>query len=239
MLENVIYLMLWLLCSAISDNNCEVQEAIKQNISILHRFDILQLLCRYNYTIGICGAAGKTTISAMTFSMLHNLNYKVTTLIGGVLPSIKSNVQYYNCSDYCVVELDESDGKFVDINTDIAIIPNIGADHLDFYKNLDNILAHFKLFISRIPFYGSLVFCLDDTVVSTLINDNFQSKSTIHYSIKTPHANVFADNISYGMSTTFDLNINYKDANFKIDKVVLPVVGECNLSNALAAMFRY
>ena len=116
---------------------------------------------RLKYSVTIAGAHGKTTTTSMIGLMLHDAGLDPTVVIGGSLQAFGSNARAGK-GEFIVVEADESDGSFLKLSATIAVITNIDAEHLDHYKDLEDIKHSFIQFANKVPFYGSVILCLDD-----------------------------------------------------------------------------
>ena len=120
------------------------------------------------YGIAVAGTHGKTTTTSMVATVLHHGGIDPTAVIGGRLDMFGSNAKLGQ-GKFLVAEADESDGSFLKLSPTIAIVTNIDADHLDFYRDLDQIKQTFVEFLNKIPFYGLAVLCLDDPGVQEIL----------------------------------------------------------------------
>jgi UDP-N-acetylmuramate--alanine ligase len=154
--------------SAIDTNNPEIIEARKRKIPIIHRSEMLAELVRLKHGIGIAGTHGKTTTSSMLASVLSDGGMNPTAMIGGKVFNFGSNARVGQ-GEYIVFEADESDGSFLKLFPTIAIVTNIDADHLDYYKYFNSLKEAFLTYINNIPFYGYSVLCTDDDVIRELL----------------------------------------------------------------------
>ena len=154
--------------SAVDRDNPEIREAVKSSIPVIPRAEMLAELMRLKYSIAIAGAHGKTSTTSIVASVLAAGGLDPTVVIGGKLKGIGSNA-VLGQGDFIVAEADESDGSFLKFSPTIAVVTNIDKEHLDFYKDLDEIKAVFLSFLERIPFYGLAVLCLDNEPIQELI----------------------------------------------------------------------
>jgi len=154
--------------SAVDRDNPEIREALQSSIPVIPRAEMLAELMRLKYSIAIAGAHGKTSTTSIVASVLAAGGLDPTVVIGGKLKSIGSNA-VLGQGDFIVAEADESDGSFLKFSPTIAVVTNIDKEHLDFYKDLDEIKTVFLSFLDRIPFYGLAVLCLDNEPVQELI----------------------------------------------------------------------
>ncbi len=215
--------------SAVDKSNPEVMAALKASIPVIPRAEMLAELMRLKYSIAVAGAHGKTTTTSLVASVLAGGGLDPTVVIGGKLKNIGSNA-FLGQGDYIVPEADESDGSFLKYSPAIAVVTNIDREHLDFYKDLDEIKAVFLNFIDRIPFYGLAVLCLDNEAVQDLIPRI--RKRFITYGT-SPQADLQAmDMVCKGLTSHF--KVIYQGETLGAVKLSLP--GEHNVYNAMAAI---
>ncbi|MGD9006350.1 MAG: UDP-N-acetylmuramate--L-alanine ligase [Desulfobacteraceae bacterium] len=215
--------------SAIDESNPEVNSALKASVPVIPRAEMLAELMRLKYSIAVAGAHGKTSTTSLVASVLAEGGLDPTVVIGGKLNSIGSNA-VLGQGDYIVAEADESDGSFLKYSPAIAVVTNIDREHLDFYKDLDNIKNVFLSFIDRIPFYGLVVVCLDDEAVQDLIPKI--RKRIITYGL-SPQADLQARNIKTKELTSRFEVLHKGDP---LGKITLCLPGEHNVKNALASV---
>jgi UDP-N-acetylmuramate--alanine ligase len=215
--------------SAIDDTNPEVKAAVNQSVPVIPRAEMLAELMRLKYSIAIAGAHGKTSTTSLVASVLAAGELDPTVVIGGKLKSIGSNA-VLGQGDYIVAEADESDGSFLKYSPAIAVVTNIDREHLDYYKDLDDIKDVFLNFIDRIPFYGLAVLCLDNEAVQDLIpriRKRFVTYGT------SPQADLQATEV-----VCKNLTSTFKVAHHGevLGKITLNLPGEHNVYNALASI---
>ncbi len=215
--------------SAIDESNPEVHAAIKAAVPVIPRAEMLAELMRLKYSIAVAGAHGKTSTTSLVASVLAAGELDPTVVIGGKLKSIGSNA-LLGQGDYIVAEADESDGSFLKYSPAIAVVTNIDREHLDFYKDLDNIKEVFLSFIDRIPFYGLAVLCLDNEAVQDLIPRIRKRYVTYGFS---PQADLQASEVvCKGLSSRF--KVLYQGN--PLGQIVLSLPGEHNVYNSLASI---
>ena len=215
--------------SAINDANPEVKAALQLSIPVIPRAEMLAELMRLKYSIAIAGAHGKTSTTSLVASVLAAGGLDPTVVIGGKLKSIQSNA-LLGQGDYIVAEADESDGSFLKYSPAIAVVTNIDREHLDFYKDLDDIKSVFLSFLDRIPFYGLAVLCLDNESVQDLIPRIRKRFTTYGMS---PQADLQAVDIkSKGLSSRFGVIWQGES----LGQITLNLPGMHNVSNALASI---
>ena len=150
--------------TAILDNNVEFKAAKEMGLEIWHRAKMLSFLGRNLDTLAVAGTHGKTTTSSMLATVLDEMNQDPTFLIGGIVRAYGTNA-HSGTGSYYVVEADESDKSFTYLNPKAVLVTNIEADHLDHYKDLDEIRSKFAEFMGSVPEDGCLVVCGDEPVL--------------------------------------------------------------------------
>ncbi len=179
--------------SAVRKENPEVRAAQERLIPVIPRAEMLAELMRMKYGIAVAGTHGKTTTTSMIATVLAHGNLDPTAVIGGKLNSFGSNAKLGQ-GELLVAEADESDGSFLKLSPTIAIVTNIDPEHLDHYKDLDEIKRAFLEFLNKIPFYGLDILCLDHENVQALIPN--VAKRFVTYGLTT-QANFRATDISF------------------------------------------
>jgi UDP-N-acetylmuramate--alanine ligase len=155
--------------SAVAADNPEVQEARRRGIPVIPRGELLAELMRLKYGIAIAGSHGKTTTTSMVGHILNQAGLDPTIVVGGRAAAMGGSNARVGKSDFLVVESDESDGSFLKLSPILAVITNIDREHLDHYRDLDEIRAAFCEFANKAPFYGAVVLCLDDENVQRIL----------------------------------------------------------------------
>jgi len=216
--------------SAVKGDNPEILEAREKSIPVIPRAEMLAELMRLKYGIAVAGSHGKTTTTSMIASILTKGGFDPTVVIGGRLNIWGGSNARLGRSDFLVAEADESDGSFLALSPSIAVISNIDHEHIDFYRSMDNLRKTFIDFINKIPFYGRAILCVDDKEVQGLIPE--LTKSYLTYGLN-PQSDIRASGISKeGLNTTFDVIFKSRLAG----NVTIPIPGEHNILNALAAV---
>lgn len=226
--ENVDGADLVVVSSAIPTTNPEYMEAVKNEIPVVHRADMLSLLMKPKKGIAVTGAHGKTTTTSMLSLILNKNNFKPTVIIGGEVNDIGGNATL-GTGEYLVAEADESDGSFMKLAPYIGVITNIENDHLDYYKNMERMKASFKKFINNIKDGGFAILGIDNKYVREIAKE--MDKKHFTFGIKH-EADYMAKNISFnGIMTQFD--VYFRDEF--LTSVRLNVPGLHNVYNATAA----
>ncbi len=155
--------------TAVRADNPEVAEARRRGIPVIPRGELLAELMRLKFGIAVAGSHGKTTTTSMVASILMHAGLDPTVVVGGLSATMRGSNARVGKSEFLVVESDESDGSFLKLAPILAVVTNIDREHLDHYANLDAIMAAFTEFVNKVPFYGSVVLCLDDENVRRLL----------------------------------------------------------------------
>ncbi|MBF0572339.1 MAG: UDP-N-acetylmuramate--L-alanine ligase [Desulfamplus sp.] len=215
--------------TAIAKDNPEVLEAKSKSIPIIPRAEMLAELMRIKYSIAVSGAHGKTSTTSMVAQILNSAGVEPTVIIGGLLKSLGSNA-LHGKGEYIVAEADESDGSFLKYSPAIAVVTNIDLEHLDFYKDIEDIKEKFVQFINSVPFYGLAVLCLDNEHIQNII-----PKIQVRYTTfgHTAQADIQAKDISFDNNKgVFQVVHHGKSLGY----VTLSLSGRHNITNALAAI---
>jgi UDP-N-acetylmuramate--alanine ligase len=214
--------------SAVRTDNPEIQEAQRRKIPVIPRAEMLAELARLKYAITIAGTHGKTTTTSMIATVLDRAGHDPTVVVGGLLNTIGSNARLGK-GEFIVLEADESDRSFLLLSPAIAVVTNIEADHLDQYRDLEDIQTAFLSFINKVPFYGAAVLCLDDPTVQSLIP---QIKRRIVTYGTAATADVCISDIQLqGLGSAFTIRFN----GGSTQRMKLNVPGMHNVLNATAA----
>ncbi len=215
--------------AAVDQNNVEVVEARTQKIPVIPRAEMLAELMRLKYGIAIGGTHGKTTTTSMVSAVLAGGNLDPTSVIGGKLKSLDTGAKLGK-GDFLVAEADESDGSFLKLSPTIAVVTSLDNDHLEFYRNMDEVKSAFLKFINHIPFYGVSIICLDDENIQSIIPEI--EKRFITYGLKG-QADYKAKNIRMSEEVT-SYFVDYHGKN--LGKINIKMPGIHNVLNSLAAV---
>lgn len=215
--------------SAVPLENPEIQAARLHSIPIIQRAEMLAELMRMKYGVAVAGTHGKTTTTSMVAAVLARGGLDPTMVIGGRLDALGSNAKLGR-GEFMVVEADESDGSFLKLSPTIAVVTTIDAEHLDYYRDLQQIKDTFVEFVNKVPFYGSAVLCLDQENIRDVVPR--VQKRIVSYGLTT-EADLMAEGISLqGLTSTFKV----RRKGQPLGEVQLKVPGLHNVSNALAAV---
>lgn len=227
--ENVHGAGVVVISSAVNERNPEVAEANRLGIPVIPRAQMLAELMRLRYGIAVAGSHGKTTTTTMVSAVLSHGGLDPTIVVGGKVKALGTNARLGK-GNFMVVEADESDGSFLLLSPVISVLTNIDEEHLDHYKDMDELEAAFSTFLNKIPFYGLAVVCWDCPRVRS-VAEGFEKRS-IKYGFN-PEAELRAVNVDVsGFKTEFDVILNQSP----LGRVCLQVPGRHNAQNALAAI---
>lgn len=216
--------------SAIDRNNPEIQAALKAQLPVVRRADMLGELMRYRHGIAVAGAHGKTTTTSLLTMMMTEAGLDPTYVIGGKLNASGKNASLGE-SRYLIAEADESDASFLTLHPMAAIVTNIDQDHMETYGNsFDKLKAAYIQFLQNMPFYGLAVVCGDDKELYSMIDDI--GRPVLTYGFE-PHNNVQATDVKVeGTKTHFTvLRKDHEPLH-----LTLNIPGQHNVLNALAAI---
>ncbi|MCE5265639.1 MAG: UDP-N-acetylmuramate--L-alanine ligase [Deltaproteobacteria bacterium] len=215
--------------TAVRPDNPEVVAAHARNIPVIPRAEMLAELLKMKFSIAVSGSHGKTTTTSMVSTLLAHGGLDPTMVIGGKLASIGSNARLGG-GEVIVAEADESDGSFLKLSPCLAVITNIDREHLDHYRDLEEIREAFLQFANIVPFYGATILCGDDPNVQEILPRI--KRTAITYGL-SPDVDYRAGNIQYsGASSRFSVY----HRTVLLGTVKLHVPGLFNVYNALAAI---
>ena len=204
--ENIKKTTVLVISSAIKKNNPELVEALKKNLPVYTRGDMLGHIVSFMRNVVITGSHGKTTTTSLVSSIFTAANLDPTIINGGVLNSFGNSAKLGK-SNWCVTESDESDGSFLKIPFTYSIATNLDSEHLDFYKNMNNLKKSFLKFIEKIPSVGKGFICNDDQNLKAVLK-NSQNKNFYTYG-KNKNSNFQIINIKQTANiSSFDIKIN-------------------------------
>src|ERR1700693_5096905 len=166
--ENVDGADVLVVSSAIKRDNPELIAARAKRLPVVRRAEMLAELMRLKSCVAIAGTHGKTTTTSMVATLLDAGHFDPTVINGGIINAYGTNARL-GAGDWMVVEADESDGTFLKLPADIAIVTNVDPEHLDHFKTFEAVQAAFQAFVENVPFYGFAVMCTDHPVVQTLV----------------------------------------------------------------------
>jgi UDP-N-acetylmuramate--alanine ligase len=222
--------------SAIKSDNPELAAARAQRLPVVRRAEMLAELMRLKSCVAIAGTHGKTTTTSMVAALLEAGGFDPTVINGGIINAYGTNARL-GAGDWMVVEADESDGTFLKLPADIAIVTNIDPEHLDYFKNFEAVQEAFRAFVENVPFYGFSVMCTDHPVVQSLVG-RIEDHRMITYG-ENPQADVRLLDVSHaGGSSLFTVALRGRAGQSarEIKNIALPMPGRHNALNATAAI---
>src|SRR5882672_5916545 len=154
--------------SAIRRDNPELIAARAQRLPVVRRAEMLAELMRLKSCVAIAGTHGKTTTTSLVATLLEAGHLDPTVINGGIINAYGTNARLGG-GDWMVVEADESDGTFLKLPADIAIVTNVDPEHLDHFKTFEAVQDAFRNFVENVPFYGFAVMCIDHPIVQSIV----------------------------------------------------------------------
>jgi UDP-N-acetylmuramate--alanine ligase len=221
---------LLVISSAVGEANAEVAAARERGIPVIRRAEMLGEIMRLKQGIAVAGTHGKTTTTSLTGLVLTEAGFDPTIVVGGRVHILGTNARLGK-GEYLVAEADEYDRSFLELTPVVAVVTNVEADHLDTYRDLDDIVDAFATFANRVPFFGSVVVCADDAGARRLLPRIH--RRTITYG-ESEEAQIRARDVRLGPAETlFEV---WESSSGPLGEVGLRLPGRHNVANALAAI---
>jgi UDP-N-acetylmuramate--alanine ligase len=227
--ENARGADLLVVSSAVGEGNPEVREARRLGLPVLKRGEMLAEIMRLKYGVAIAGAHGKTTTTSLIGHVLSSAGLDPTVIVGGRLRAAGSNAML-GVGDVLVAEADESDGSFLKLLPTVAVVTNIDREHLDHYRDLDEICEAFLRFIQGVPFYGVAVLCGDDEHLRALLPG--VNKPVLTYGTSAGCRVLAADVRPGADGSRFTVRADGRE----LGEFLVPLPGGHNVLNALATI---
>ncbi len=222
--------------TAIGRDNPELAGARERRIPVVRRAEMLAELMRLRQCVAVAGTHGKTTTTSMVATLLDAGGFDPTVVNGGIINAYGTNARVGE-GEWMVVEADESDGTFLKLPADVAIVTNIDPEHLDHFKTFDAIKDAFRTLIENLPFYGFAVMCLDHPTVQELVG-KIEDRRVITYG-ENPQADVRLLDVDLAGGVC-KFNVLIRDRKMAsatyLEGLVLPMPGHHNALNATAAI---
>lgn len=216
--------------SAVGEDNPEYAEARRRGIPIVRRGELLAELMRHKRAAAVAGSHGKTTTSSMLASIALDAGFDPTAAIGSTVPAFGGSNAKLGEGEWFVAESDESDGSFLELSPEIAVVTNIDHEHLDHYGSFEGVCRAFLQFSNRVPYYGTVIACADDPATVETLS---ASRRRIVWYGRSPDAHVrIADERTDASGSRFRLLLNGCPP---LD-VELPAAGRHNVLNSAAAI---
>jgi len=222
--------------TAIKKSNPELKAAREKLLPVVRRAEMLAELMRFRNAVAIGGTHGKTTTTSMVATLLEAGGLDPTVINGGIINAYGTNARMGD-GEWMVVEADESDGTFLKLPADVAVVTNIDPEHLDHYGSFDAVREAFRQFVENVPFYGFGVMCTDHPEVQALVG-RIEDRRVITYGGNAQADVRFTNHAMQGAASSFDVVI--RDRKTGRDETIaglrLPMPGRHNVSNATAAI---
>lgn len=233
--ENIDGAEIVVVSSAIKRDNPELKYARELRLPVVRRAEMLAELMRFKSCVAVSGTHGKTTTTSLVGALLAAGELDPTVINGGIINAYGTNA-HMGGGQWMVVEADESDGTFLKLPADIAIVTNIDAEHLDHFKTYDAVQDAFRSLIEGIPFYGFAVMCIDHPTVQALVG-KIEDRRIITYGVNPQaDARLVDEDLRGGRSQFGVLLRDRKGGEVLIDNLMLPMPGHHNALNATAAI---
>ena len=233
--KNILNATIVVKSSAIKNNNVELSHYKKKKLPFYDRIEMLANIIDLKKNIIVTGSHGKTTTTSLVAKIISAARLDPTIINGGVINSLKNNARLGK-GEWAIVEADESDGSFLKVPINYSIVTNIDKEHLDFYRNFNNLIKAFTTFIEKTPPIGKAFLCLDDPYIKKILK-KLKTKNYSTYGFDKK-ANYQIYNPRYAINfTKFDLKIrNTSSVNLHIKNISLKLIGKYNVLNATAAI---
>src|SRR6266705_2190890 len=215
--------------SAVSMDNPEVAEAHKLHIPVIPRAEMLAELMRLKYGIAIAGMHGKTTTTSMVAAVLAAGGLDPTVVVGGRVDALGSNARLGK-SQYLVAEADESDRSFLKLSPVLAVVTNLDREHMDCYRDMEDVECAFVEFMDRLPFYGATMACVDNALLRAVLP---RVRRRVYTYGESADADFRLQVLEKDAESHSLFEVNYK--GLVLGKFRLHVPGRHNVLNATAA----
>jgi UDP-N-acetylmuramate--alanine ligase len=222
--------------SAVKAGNPEFDAARAKKLPLVRRAEMLAEIMHLKNCVAIAGTNGKTTTTTLVAALLDAGGLDPTVVNGGIINAYGTNARL-GAGEWVVVEADESDGTFLRLPATVAVVTNVDPDHLDYYGTFERMRDAFQRFVEHVPFYGFAVMCLDHPEVQAMVG-RIEDRRLITYGF-SPQADIRAVNVDFSEGAShFDVVLinRRKGTTEKIEGVSLPMPGEHNVQNSLAAI---
>ncbi len=216
--------------SAVDEANPEVAAARERGIPVIRRAEMLAEIMRLKQGVAIAGTHGKTTTTSLTGMVLTEAGFDPTIVVGGRVRILGTNARLGK-GDYLVAEADEFDRSFLELVPVVAVVTNIEADHLDTYRDVEDIRDAFATFANRVPFYGAVIACADDPGVNAILPRI--KRRVVTYGESSGAALAAREIRLDAAGTSFEV---WEGETWSLGTVRLSLPGRHNVANALAAI---
>jgi UDP-N-acetylmuramate--alanine ligase len=227
--QNVAQADVVVVSAAVTADNVEVVAAKARKIPVIPRAEMLAELMRMKYGVAVAGSHGKTTTTSLIATVLAKGGLDPTLVIGGRLNNLGGNAKLGQ-GEFMVAEADESDGSFLKLTPMVAVVTTIDREHLDFYRNLEEIQTAFRQFLNKVPFYGFCIVCADEPNIRAILPS--LTKRVFTYGLQADDDYVARDIRTQGFGSEF---VALRQGKV-LGSVVLNIPGLHNIRNSLAAI---
>src|SRR3989440_871725 len=234
--ENLGFAEVVVVSTAIKRDNPELVAARTRRLPVVRRAEMLAELMRLKRCVAIAGTHGKTTTTSMVATLLDAGGFDPTVINGGIINAYGTNARL-GAGDWMVVEADESDGTFLKLPADVAIVTNVDAEHLDHFKTSAAVREAFVAFVENVPFYGFAVMCTAPPIVQRLVG-RIEDRRIVTYG-ENPQADVrLIDLDNAGGRSEFAVQFRDRSGTVvhTIADLMLPMPGQHNALNATSAI---
>ena len=232
--KNINKATILVISSAIKSNNPELIQAKKLKLPIYKRGEMLGNIVSLMRNIVVTGSHGKTTTTSLISNIFTEAKLDPTIINGGILNSFGNSAKLGK-SNWCIIESDESDGSFLKIPFTYSIITNIDAEHLDYYKTLNNLKKNFLQFLEKIPSVGKAFLCIDDKNIKEILKKS-KNKNFYTYGINK-NSNFQILNVSQRKKfSSFDIKINIPGNKKIVKNIKIPLLGKHNIKNVTSVV---
>ncbi len=232
--ENVVGAEVVIVSSAVGRDNPEVMAAHEQHIPVIQRAEMLAELMRLKYGIAVAGMHGKTTTTSIVAAVLAGGGLDPTVVVGGRVNAMGSNARLGK-SQYLVAEADESDRSFLRLSPILAVVTNIDREHMDCYRDMEDVEQTFLRFMNSVPFYGMVVACNDNDDLRRLLAG--VERRTVTYGTREDsdfRISGLQCGAAKGETALSRFQVSYRSSH--LGEFELRVPGAHNVANATAAI---
>src|SRR6201994_4563715 len=216
--------------SAVNEQNPEVMEARQRKIPVIQRAEMLAELMRLKYGIAVAGMHGKTTTTSMIATVLAAGGLDPTVVVGGRVDAMGSNARLGK-SQYLVAEADESDRSFLKLSPVLAVVTNLDREHMDCYRDMEDVEGAFVEFMDRLPFYGATTACVDNALLAGVLG---RVRRRVYTYGESADADFRVHVLAKDAESHSLFEVNYK--GLVLGRFRLHVPGRHNVLNATAAV---
>jgi UDP-N-acetylmuramate--alanine ligase len=215
--------------SAVKKDNPELVATSAAKIPAISRAEMLAELMRMKFSIAVSGTHGKTTTTSLIGHVLNKVGFDPTVIVGGRVLGVGTNA-YVGKGDYIVAEADEFDRSLLRFYPTVAVVTSIEAEHMECYADMNDLNNCFVEFAMRVPFYGSIIYCLDDPGLQQ-VRMRF-TRPNLSYGFSR-HADLYATDLDYSLK---GVEFTCRSNSHELGRAFIPLLGKHNVLNALAAL---